>query len=852
MNAEPTHLGPDPVAEALLGVDAGAGGPFALLGITHATTDPPSVRAALRRRLDQIDRHPRRGTPEAEELRLALHAAAAQVLDPSLHAELTRHWPEGAPAQPPAAWRTHLSDVSDTLVRRARLIVGASGGWGPRARTRLAHLARVHRVSATDLIGAIRPRRNPKRAELRPAHAVRIEIDPPASTGRLWLLVHGVLAGLLLAGVTLLGMELISGPAAPSPSPIAERERAPVGPGAAPAAVPGPRSDLAHHTHMIQELRNAARVVDTDPGDAAARGARVIAAFVDRWPSVPSDAREQIANRTAALLAALDGSEGGAALLLDAARPGVPADGPVPWSGRAALGAWWRAWPDTPRSVRDRIDAALSAPIGGGFDDALATALVRWADPARLEAASDWSAWSDALAACDGAPASPRAQARLALLESVLVDGAGTPDRLGAVLEPIAAGLAWRSGDPSRAWLIERLDDPRVPSDRLRVLTELLATRLSVPGVDPSMVLPANAGREERAALASAYRAAWVTLAGVDDAVRGEVLEALGAALAAPRADAGDLGVLLALARSNAAAAALYGADPVLAAEFLANERVRSTPGPTRTDTGAGLDDAWAAGAFGAEDPDAVLRLLNHAGGASGPIGPLAAEWIMTQAAQGATREARELAREVVVTRSWDIQILLAIERAALRRPSVAVGRLVTEISDVAMPPSGDARWSDAVRNALLPLAAERLVAGSSDELVYAELELAELASRRIGGSSDTALLHALVRETDAWHRRNTLPANDRLSAASAEARRGARAAGVRASTQRVAIQHRAMVEALAGALVSQGVRPRPSVEREMDRLGQSWSDAGRMVEQLIASQRAEAALWRALLEGSL
>jgi len=55
--------------------------PFALLGLPRQPVDDQTVLAALGARMDGIAKHPRSQTLEANELRLALHAAAAQLLD---------------------------------------------------------------------------------------------------------------------------------------------------------------------------------------------------------------------------------------------------------------------------------------------------------------------------------------------------------------------------------------------------------------------------------------------------------------------------------------------------------------------------------------------------------------------------------------------------------------------------------------------------------------------------------------------------------------------------------------------------------------------------------------------------
>ena len=140
-----------------LGQDAGRGGPFALLGLPHTISSDAVINRAVQQRLRQIDCHPHRGTPDASEVRLAIHSAASQLRDPSLREHLMRRWPEGTPIDMPKAWATRKATqkLTPSLMRRARMIVGSSGGWNSTARRRLAHLARMNRLGALEIIKAL-------------------------------------------------------------------------------------------------------------------------------------------------------------------------------------------------------------------------------------------------------------------------------------------------------------------------------------------------------------------------------------------------------------------------------------------------------------------------------------------------------------------------------------------------------------------------------------------------------------------------------------------------------------------------------------------------------------------------
>jgi len=87
----------DPVVR-FLGPDAASGGPFALLGVPATSATPAAILRATDERMRRIDAHPEAGTPDADEVRLAVHAAAARLLDASTRRVLFRPVDEPAPA----------------------------------------------------------------------------------------------------------------------------------------------------------------------------------------------------------------------------------------------------------------------------------------------------------------------------------------------------------------------------------------------------------------------------------------------------------------------------------------------------------------------------------------------------------------------------------------------------------------------------------------------------------------------------------------------------------------------------------------------------------------------------------
>ncbi len=181
----------DPV-ERFLGAEAASGGPFALLGIKAEEATRDGILRAVDARMKQLDAHAGRSTPDADEVRLALHSAAANLLDPEVRRELLgmpvagrgeavsagaparRHHPVhlpppvpvgGIPAPPRAnggagngagAGGAVRSEQARRVRREIAAAVALSGGWNARALRRLMLLGRKYGISVRALAIAAR------------------------------------------------------------------------------------------------------------------------------------------------------------------------------------------------------------------------------------------------------------------------------------------------------------------------------------------------------------------------------------------------------------------------------------------------------------------------------------------------------------------------------------------------------------------------------------------------------------------------------------------------------------------------------------------------------------------------
>jgi len=138
--------------------------PMALLNITREQCDDVSIGSALARRLERVDRHPEASTPDAETVRMALHTAAAQLVDPSVRSEILGAPDAAAPAEPapaPAAASTGAERQAQlqTLLafrRTAIRTILLCRGWNHKSRRMLAAIAGTTGIAPENMAVALR------------------------------------------------------------------------------------------------------------------------------------------------------------------------------------------------------------------------------------------------------------------------------------------------------------------------------------------------------------------------------------------------------------------------------------------------------------------------------------------------------------------------------------------------------------------------------------------------------------------------------------------------------------------------------------------------------------------------
>lgn len=176
---QPHQTGRGPT-EKFLGADCAGQGPFVVLGLSPDDATDENILKALERRLEQINSHAESGTPEADEVRLAIHAAAAQLLDPAVrqHIQVRANGSSNASTTAAVSPTARLALEHDAILTLAMF-----GGWNKRSLRRLASLAHARGMSSAqlaDALGNLAIRRNgSKRATKNPTG----QVPPPAAQG---------------------------------------------------------------------------------------------------------------------------------------------------------------------------------------------------------------------------------------------------------------------------------------------------------------------------------------------------------------------------------------------------------------------------------------------------------------------------------------------------------------------------------------------------------------------------------------------------------------------------------------------------------------------------------------------
>lgn len=148
--------------ERLLGLDGTDLNAHAVLGLSEVSASNEQVRAAFEARIRQLESHPEASTPAGEEVRLALHVAAAQLLDPTAPRQNAQ---PGIAASVGAAVGRPRSDPAQASVAQAVLrevesealiAIALHGGWNRRALRHLVIVAHQRGLTSSQIAAGLR------------------------------------------------------------------------------------------------------------------------------------------------------------------------------------------------------------------------------------------------------------------------------------------------------------------------------------------------------------------------------------------------------------------------------------------------------------------------------------------------------------------------------------------------------------------------------------------------------------------------------------------------------------------------------------------------------------------------
>lgn len=568
MSSTPFHdEGQEPVSAAravalFLGEGVDQDDPVSLLGLEgEGPWTEPQVVVALQARLRVIGEHPNRSAPQADELRMSLHAAASRLLTS----------PRSTDFSPSAA------GMPADLRGQVAAAVAAGGGWsrdvmrqvmamaaerGIDQRTLASWLSDLQPAGGSTGATAVpRPRAaRPSVLDPDPASIDPASIDPARGVVVLigWLLggllsLLGVAAVIVVvvsmrpppgatpapstSGAVVAGSDRIDVAVAPADTVAVAATPADAGPSTK-AAAPTVPSTAAAPSHvqewpdLVRDVEVATRTIRSKDRSGVEAFSRAYGRLAEAWPGATSD------ERIRAVDAVIDAVYAGASLAQG--EPGVldaiiahSLEGANPPSGPHMIGSVWTAGVaarlarerDLPQGMVRQVERLVSSFFGPGgvgeptFDHGVSAWLRAVggrlvtrdvsSDPAIVDARVE--AWAKWLVAAKASQAVPPTAIVLGAMDRLMTAGP-EPSRDEAtfrILTELACAVPWRAEDPSRAWLLAKFDQSAVGTDDLHVLTRALATRSGAPGVDVTMVLRADARDDERARVRAQYASAW-------------------------------------------------------------------------------------------------------------------------------------------------------------------------------------------------------------------------------------------------------------------------------------------------------------------------------------------------------
>ncbi|MEO1584518.1 MAG: hypothetical protein AAFR96_08095 [Planctomycetota bacterium] len=873
--------------------------PFDVLGLDVGGIDDATVLDAVGRRMAQIASHPQSDTPAANDARLAVHAAAAQLLDSDIRAALLERAgvsmqrqrdsstgpasaQVGGPRHPDAA------RLGPELLR----IVAGEGGWNSRSLRRSTMIAHAQGIPSAqipaivhDVLGSssTEPAPSPGRRQGRtPSRRVSSASDASPQ----WPIVGGLalIAIAALGGTWLLLSARLpqndasasseayqSGTDAPAPKRSSSRDAPPslesagVSDDDDPAVVPRPdqrgvaapeEPDWAAALLGVSlldeppEFDTLVQILDglgeswTSLSDDAI--GRAVGTFVDVVYRLPSDTAVGLVNRGSASMA-------GESVLVAAWYGGLinrlasERALPIPVDN-AIVATMSRAGGPTPAAGGD-----LFLPGAGAV---LAHAPKGWTAPVPAGTLADWSAGIHRLARSNPSLGQAAAGRALEHLSRSGIDPSGDLDAAD-VIETVAGALRPSEDRDSAAVVLGLLADDTIPASVVASAVNAVLRQGPASSSQGTLRLRSNATSTERAETRIALEQFWL-----GGSTFGGDVERLAAAiddhLAMQSDPSGPAGWLEDAARSARLAAiaqqVLWGTASDIDALIASATRATAPRNRTRP-ASAGWPEAssaWAERYLAAgQRIGSREALLGDVLRSRQNLSLIGAELIVAEAFSGSPVQVRREAQTVVRRLARQPAIVNAVYEQLPTAPRVeSVGELVERVSGDALPPIDSPEWPAASRRAVSARLLQLLAVRADDNRIEAAVaEYAEAIGGVLGtspGASATpeALVDDLMRSRTVELSRLDRTGEGQATIDAIERSRVGRLALARGSVHRTVASQAAGIELLGAIVRAERPGSSPAVDAALTQMLSDKRGASSAFEQIAKAERASLRLW--------
>lgn len=681
------------------GSAAAVGGPFAILGVGHGPLNQSMILRACKARLAQINGHRRSQSQDADDVRMAVHAAASQLLDPDLCAELAKHWPEGTDedgvvGESPTAWRVDSGQHIDArLIQQAMRLVGACGGWNAQSRKRLGQFARLNTLSASQLVGGIiqgtgaAPISITDQGESQSAGFGVIRgpsLMDPREGALPWGLIplaFVMMALLLIAAGFVSSVDHareekeLAVAVAPESSSALDRRR--LNERNSQSSTRGNRS---HFSAILFELEKFERegVVDIE---GATRFSELGGRLNEQWTEFPASELDRAAGAVRRVLGKVLSAE-----MFDACSSFLQAQGP---DAESMLTLGFRLWffggVDQEPVYSVMIGRAEEIDQSGAFDRAVVGSFLIH----KASATDDlewWVWWIGQLEPMIQRVGGQRDSLLLSAAYQLMIDPDMGQD-WDRCVQQIVQSIQWGAGSVARSWVLGAVVDPAVQNDRLAILMRGVVLYSSAQGLGMDMLLDGDETIAEREAYLAKLRNVWSR----DDAggtdTRSTLIDRLEELVQITRQPAMKEQSMIRcveLARANSAAWVRSSGDEAGAFMLIDSfEDPMGSASVTAKTTGQRFDlsssvqdEEWATTARNLELQDELESHLNTLDRVKA-IGPKSGHALVYLAMSAPNLSVRDDAEQMILRRPDEPAILIAMDRVV---GSERVSRRVVEL----------------------------------------------------------------------------------------------------------------------------------------------------------------------------